>query len=304
MSVISISNLQFAYKRKHPILRQLSMEVPKGSIYGFLGANGAGKSTTIRNILGLLKPQPGAIQVLGHEVATAGSELYRKVGSLIESPSYYSHLTGEEHLRISSHYLGRNARKNIGGILEKVGLVAARHKKVGQYSTGMKQRLGLGMALIHDPELLLLDEPTNGLDPTGIREIRQIIQALQQEGKTILLSSHLLSEVERIVTHLGILRDGKMVFEGSLETLAQEGIFQPQLEVETSDAAALVAALPELKVLQQSEGRLQLAIADRSQVPALIRRLAATGIDLFACRVLTSDLEKSFLHLTEEEQRK
>jgi len=160
--MLSIDNLQYGYTKSQPILKGLSMHVPKGSIYGFLGVNGAGKSTTIRNVLGLLKPQKGEIRLFGEALSTQKPQVFSKIGALIESPSLYPQLNAQDNLRLACKYHGIS-NKGIDGILEKVGLLAHQKKRSKNYSTGMKQRLGLAMALIHNPDLLILDEPTKGL---------------------------------------------------------------------------------------------------------------------------------------------
>lgn len=218
MNPIEIKNLTFGYSTKTPILKNLNLTVVPGSIYGFLGANGAGKSTTIRNILGLLKPQGGSITLLGKQLSVKTLPILQNVGTLIESPSLYPHLTAYKNLKIACNYYNVPYSR-IDEVLDIVKLNNHKKKAVGKFSTGMKQRTGLAMALIHDPELLILDEPSSGLDPNGILEMRHIIQDLSEMGKTIMLSSHLLSEVERTVSHIGIIQDGEMKFEGSMSEL-------------------------------------------------------------------------------------
>ncbi len=299
MSIISISNLNFGYKKNQSILKELNLEVPKGSIYGFLGANGAGKSTTIRNVLGLLKPQSGKVLVFGKEIRAARPEIFRRIGSLIESPSLYPHLSADDNLAIASKYRAVD-KKKIGEVLEKVGLLENRKKKVKNYSTGMKQRLGLAIALLHDPELLLLDEPTNGLDPSGITEIRKIILRLREEGSTILLSSHLLAEVERIATHVGIIKSGKMIFEGSLDDLEALKFSQQTLALKIPDANKAQALLKDFAIVSVSPGELQVQIKQKEDIPKLIKMLVAGGIDIYEVRLLKSDLEKMFMSITNE----
>lgn len=299
MSIISISNLNFGYKKNQSILKELNLEVPTGSIYGFLGANGAGKSTTIRNILGLLKPQSGKVLVFGKEIRAERPEIFRRIGSLIESPSLYSHLSADDNLAIASKYRAVD-KKKIGEVLEKVGLLDNRKKKVKNYSTGMKQRLGLAIALLHDPALLLLDEPTNGLDPSGITEIRKIILRLREEGSTILLSSHLLAEVERIATHVGIIKSGKMIFEGSLADLEALKFSQQTLALKIPDANQAQALLKEFSIVSVNPGQLEVQIKHKEDIPKIIRILVAGAIDVYEVRLLKSDLEKMFMSITNE----
>jgi len=198
-------------------LDNISLAIPKGSIYGFLGANGAGKTTTLRLLLGLIKKQKGKITLFENDLMVNRISMLKKIGSLIEQPSLYSHLSGKENL----HVFGLAypySRKRIDEVIKTVGLTVAADKKVKAYSLGMKQRLAIAIALLHDPELLILDEPTNGLDPNGIIDVRNLIKKLNSEGKTIIISSHLLSEVEKVATHVGIIHNGKIVFEGTPQT--------------------------------------------------------------------------------------
>ena len=217
-NAISIAKLHFGFRRNEFVLKELSLEVPEKAIYGFLGANGAGKSTTIRNILGLLQADSGDIQLFGKALKSHRKEVLSRIGCLIEAPSLYKHLSGYDNLRIACKYLDLPLSR-IDEVLELVNLEAHKNKASKNYSTGMKQRLGLAIALLPDPDLLILDEPTNGLDPTGIIEIRNILKALNARGKTIFLSSHLLGEIEKIATQVGILKNGQMVFQGTIGEL-------------------------------------------------------------------------------------
>ena len=219
MPIIETRNL---CKRYGTVMRvtSLALQVPEGSIYGFLGPNGAGKSTTLKMILGLVRPTQGEIQVFGQPMNRGNRiAVLRQVGSLIESPSYYGHLTGEENLRIVQTLRGLPP-KAIREVLEIVRLEGQRGKKVCHYSLGMKQRLGIAMALLGSPKLLVLDEPTNGLDPAGIQEMRELIRTMPAAtGATVLISSHLLGEMEQMVEQVGIIDHGRMLFEGPLTEL-------------------------------------------------------------------------------------
>ena len=209
-----------------PVVDHLNLTVPEGCVYGFLGPNGAGKSTTMKMLLGLVHPTGGSVELLGHTLNEANRiALLRQTGSLIESPSGYLHLTARENLSIVAD-LKDVDRKDISRVLEIVHLTKDADRKVGQYSLGMKQRLGIAMALLGSPKLLILDEPTNGLDPAGIQEMRSLIASMPQTtGATVLISSHLLGEIEQMVDQVGILNHGKLLFEGSLQQLqkAQPG---------------------------------------------------------------------------------
>jgi ABC-2 type transport system ATP-binding protein len=297
-SIIKIQNLQFAYTKKQPVLHQLHMEVPEAAIYGFLGANGAGKSTTIRTLLGLLKPQSGRVHLFGREVRAHRLSVLKRVGALIESPSLYKHLNGYDNLAIACLYLNL-PKSRIGEVLELVNLQHAAGKKVKQYSTGMKQRLGLAVALLNDPELLILDEPVNGLDPTGMIEIRNIIQELHSRGKTIFLSSHILSEIEKIATRVGIIKDGEMVFQGTVAELEQLKASNLSIKIAVGDTARVSSVLNgKVTYTIQDEHLLELSLDDRDQLPGIIRRLVDGGVELYEVIPQRNDLEKLFINLT------
>ena len=202
-----------------PAVSGLNLRVPPQSVYGFLGPNGAGKSTTIRMILGLQRPDRGRISLFGRPLESERIELLRRIGSLVEAPSLYPHLTGGENLEVHRRLLG-GSRAAIDEALELVDLLSVSGQLVRSYSSGMKQRLGLAMALFGKPDLLVLDEPTNGLDPAGIHEVRSLIQDLpRRSGVTVFLSSHLLAEIEQVATHLAIVSQGSLKFEGTPKEL-------------------------------------------------------------------------------------
>ena len=219
MNCIEAKNIYYRFKNRQTILNDLNITVPDGSIYGFLGSNGAGKTTTIKLLLGLLKQQHGSIHIFGKPFKANRLGILRETGSLIEMPSLYAHLSCYENLALWQQ-LYRCDKSNVGRVLGLAGLSHAGNKKAGELSLGMKQRLGIAIALLHRPKLLILDEPINGLDPNGIIEIRELLLNLNEEyGTTIVISSHLLPELERIVTHLGIINNGSMVFEGAINEL-------------------------------------------------------------------------------------
>jgi len=236
-TVIETHELCFSY-RKQEVLRSINLEVPEGSVFGFLGVNGAGKSTTIRILLGLLSPQSGTVSILGKNVS-ADRELLRNVGSLIDFPSAYGHLSAYDNLKIVTTLLGLGNHR-INETLAIVGLAGLHKKKVKSFSVGMKQRLGLALALVADAPILILDEPSNGLDPFGMAELRKLIVTLSTaHGKTIFISSHLLDEVEKVSTHIAILHKGSIRFQGKKEELLRVA---PSVEESffklTSDAVA------------------------------------------------------------------
>lgn len=221
--VIETKNLRKAGSHGDRV-KDLHLAVPKGCVYGFLGPNGAGKTTTMKLLLGLIHPTEGEIKILGETVTPKNRlALNRHTGSLIESPAFYGHLTGQENMEIIAKYKG--VPKNlIPQVLQIVGIYSRKDQKVKQYSLGMKQRLGLAMALLGRPEILILDEPTNGLDPAGISEIRELIKQMPDRFQTtVFVSSHLLSEVEQIADVVGIIHKGEMIYQGPLCELEQNG---------------------------------------------------------------------------------
>ncbi len=297
--IISINQLDYGYTKDAKVLKGLDLNVPEGSIYGFLGGNGAGKSTTIRAILGLLSPQSGSIEVFGKNIQKNKQAILQKIGTLIESPSLYKHLNAREILKITCTYLDL-PKTRVDHVLKLVNLQNYSGKSTKQYSMGMKQRLGLAIALLSDPKLLILDEPTNGLDPNGIIEIRNIIRELNKNGTTILLSSHLLGEIERIATHVGILKSGKLLFEGSIKEL--ETLKQNQLSVKVvgSDNNKLYDLLKDQYEVGSLPDGLELHLSNRSQLPEVAKFIHKHQIDLYELSPVTHNLEQLFLQLTNQ----
>ena len=276
----------------------LDLDVPEGSVYGFLGPNGAGKSTTLKMILGLVRPTAGSIRVLGKSMDSKNRlAVLRQVGSLIESPSYYGHLTGEENLRIVQTLRGV-PEKNIREVLQIVRLDGQRGKKVAHYSLGMKQRLGLAAALLGFPRLLILDEPTNGLDPAGIQEMRELICSLPERfGMTVVVSSHLLSEIDQMADHVAIIREGELVFQDTLEAL--HGRSRHHLALRTTNNAVAKAILQEKSVpCQEEEGYLILPILSDEIAAQLTRFLAENRLGVVRLEERQKSLEDIFLELT------
>ncbi|MGH7642046.1 MAG: ABC transporter ATP-binding protein [Candidatus Dormibacteria bacterium] len=214
----------------------LNLEVRAGEIFGFLGPNGAGKTTTMRMALGLIRPSSGWVEIFGQDVARNGAAVLPKVGPLVETPAIYLHLSGRDNLRVFAAPLGGVPSQRLDSLLELVELRERQRDKVGTYSLGMKQRLGLAISLLHDPELLILDEPANGLDPAGIKSIRSLLRELRDSGKTVFVSSHVLGEVERLCDRVAILRQGKVIQVGRIEEFREStGPFL--VEVEDSQGA-------------------------------------------------------------------
>ncbi|HTJ12448.1 MAG TPA: ATP-binding cassette domain-containing protein [Dinghuibacter sp.] len=286
---------------KQSILTRLDLRVPPGSIFGFLGPNGAGKTTTLRLILGLLRRQEGSVFFSGKELSGHRVEVLGKVGTLIEQPSLYAHLSGRENLNIYRH-IYRATASRVEEVLSLVGLSGdAARKKAGRYSLGMKQRLAIAIALLPRPELLILDEPTNGLDPGGIVEMRELLQKLNREhGVTVLVSSHLLSEVEKLVTHVGIINQGRLVFQGTLsglQTLKATG--QGGWMIETDDARLGLGILaPHFNARVSGEKALLLNIGSREEAAAANRLLVQAGLPVYQLYQQQDNLETLFMDLT------
>ena len=283
-----------------PAVRGLSLSVPPRSVYGFLGPNGAGKSTTIRMMLGLQRPDRGSITLFGQPLASQRVSLLQRIGSLVESPSLYQHLTGREHLEVHRSLL--NLRKPaIDEALETVGLLAVGDRLVRQYSSGMKQRLGLAQALLGDPELLLLDEPTNGLDPAGIHEMRTLIRDLpNRRGVTVFLSSHLLAEVEQVATHFAIISQGQLKFEGTSGQLRTRG--DQVIAVDVSEPERAQTLLVRAGHAVAIENRRLLIAADGQCEPADINTLLVqAGFAVSHLSLQHKTLEEVFLDLTSPE---
>lgn len=242
-TVLRTSNLTKHYGERVAV-NQLNLEVRRGEIVGFLGPNGAGKTTSIRMILGLIAPTAGRVELFGRDLATERASLLPRIGALVETPALYLHLTGRENLRAVGAVLGGISHQRIDTILEGVGLQTRQKDRVRKYSLGMKQRLGVGIALLNNPDLLILDEPANGLDPAGIVEMRDLLHRLASEGKTVFLSSHLLGEVQQICSRVLFLNTGKLVADKTVEELTRgQGEYAVQLE-HAKDALALLQQQP------------------------------------------------------------
>lgn len=301
-TVLLTDNLTKRYGNTAAVDR-IRLRIEEGEVYGFLGPNGAGKTTTLKMLVGLIQPTEGTFTVFGRTFAQHRRWILSQTGALIESPSYYGHLTGRENLRIIQRLRGLPER-NVSEALRVVRLEKHQHKRVDQYSLGMKQRLGLAMALIAFPKLLILDEPTNGLDPAGIEEIRELIRSLpRQYGMTVLVSSHLLSEVEQIATSVGIIRDGRLVFQGSLDSLKAKS--DPAIAVKTTDnlAAEQLLAGQGLKPTERG-GYLTLPDMEDRQVAEVNRTLVRAGIGVIRIEERKKSLERIFLELTGKEDHR
>ena len=296
--VISTEGLSFNFGNQQ-VVRSLSLQVPEGSIYGFLGPNGAGKTTTIKLLLNLLKTDQGSIHVFNQELQSNRISILSQIGSLIEQPAIYLHLSGRENL-INRALLLQVPEKRVDEMLDLVHLTDAANKKAGKYSLGMKQRLGIALALLSDPKLLILDEPTNGLDPNGIIEVRELlIRLVTQHKKTVFVSSPLLAEVERMATHVGIIHKGEMLFQGSIKDL--EAISQPQIQVEVNDSVDAANFLKKqgLTVNEVNDEHVSIPFTSKTQMGEINTLLNRNGYTVFSIRKVNKDLEKLFLDITQ-----
>lgn len=280
------------------VVHNLDLHVPQGCVYGFIGPNGAGKSTSMKMLLGLVHPTAGSVALLGRTLTERTRlELLRQTGSLIESPSGYLHLTAQENLEIVADLKGV-PYKDIDRVLEIVHLQADRKRKVGQYSLGMKQRLGIAMALLGSPRLLILDEPTNGLDPAGIQEMRALIHDMPDAcGATVLISSHLLGEMEQMVSQVGIINHGQLLFEGPLAELQRHSRGNVVLRLLAPDRGAAVLRRYGLTPQPADSGCLLPTMED-ARLAALVQDLAAEGAGVVGVERQTKNLEEIFLSLT------
>jgi ABC-2 type transport system ATP-binding protein len=282
----------------------LDLEVPRGSVFGFLGPNGSGKTTTIRMVLGLATPTAGDIRLLGGDMPRATATVLPRVGALVEGPAFAPFLSGAANLARFDSADPTSSRRTRGErvrhALELVGLGAAAHKRAGAYSLGMKQRLGLASALLGPRELLVLDEPTNGLDPQGTREVRTLIRSLADTGTTVFLSSHLLSEVEQLCTHVAVMRSGRLVMSGTLEALRAEG--SPRVRVRTPDAEAAASALRRLGLESERASAEEVDAALRPDLPVetVTAALVNDGVRVRGIAVTGASLEERFVELTGE----
>ena len=276
----------------------LNLSVPAGGVYGFLGPNGAGKTTAIRMLLGLIRPNAGEVRLFGQRLLANRYSLMRRVGALVESPSLYPHLTGRENLEVTRRLLGA-PRELIDLALETVRLTKDANRRVREYSLGMRQRVGLALALLNKPELLILDEPTNGLDPAGIHEMRDLIQHLPREsGITVFLSSHLLSEVEQIASHIGIIHEGRLLFQGPLAELQAKQ--QPELTVGVKQLDRAIECLKRAGWTVQKRADELLTVSARSTEDAMRINslLVDQRLDVFHLALAQVSLEDIFLTLT------
>lgn len=275
----------------------VSISVTHGQVYGFLGPNGSGKTTTIGMILGLLHPTAGSVTLFGERVTPSNTKSLRRVGALVGAPSLVPYLSARQNLKLLTRLSPSLTPGRIDEILEIVGLIEAADRRAGQFSTGMKQRLGLAMSLLHYPELLILDEPTNGMDPAGMREIRNLLSGLADKGVTIFISSHLLYEVEQICDRVGVLKGGKIVAEGDVKDLLGGKAVVKVRVPSTMEAVRLLQSLPGCSEIRPN-GAYVTVSGVSSQ--AVVSHLTSNGVIPSEVTTGQSDLESIFLELTKD----
>lgn len=300
--IIETQDLNFSYAKNESLIKNLFIKVPDKSIYGFLGPNGAGKTTSIRIILGLLNAQNGNVKIFCKDFANNRKKILNRIGGLVEDAVFYSHLNAIENLKIFSAYRNIPATR-INEVLEIVKLTDAAKKQVKKYSTGMKQRLGIALALLPDPDLIILDEPTNGLDPKGMIEIRELIIYLNKEfGKTIMLSSRLLNEVEKTCNHVGIITKGEMIYQGSVDELKNRDKGKLIVEFETNNLEKSSEILKSINLdLIANSHTFRVNLKAKQDINIVIDILRKNQIEIYKINTV-NNLEELFISLTEKEK--
>ena len=296
-TIVATSELTKRFGRQVAVDR-VSLRVDQGDIYGFLGLNGAGKTTTLRMILGLIRPNAGRVSLFGREGAAGRRDGMARIGAMVENPAFYGQLSGARNLRMLGSLSGPVSKSRIDEVLRQVGLSDAANKRARDYSLGMKQRLAIALALVSDPELVILDEPTNGLDPSGIIEMRQLIQRLNvEQGVSFIISSHLLHEIEMVCNRVAILEDGELVLEESLEELKKSMHGRFALRATPAEVAQrLLQGRDGIKDLSEAdeEGVIRFRI-ESPELPGLHRELGEAGLDVFTLAEEKMSLEELFL---------
>lgn len=295
MNILETKRLSFAYKNK-AVLKGIDLMIPQGSVYGYLGKNGAGKTTTIKLLLGLLSTKEESIFFHNKEFNFNRVNILNQVGSLIESPCYYDDLNGAEHLEYLN-IIFKQDKSRIQEVLKVVGLADAYNVRVKKYSTGMKQRLGIAMAMFHNPDLLILDEPLNGLDPAGVHDIREIMMRLKNEGKTILLSSHILGEIEKTCTHVGILDKGELLYQGELTKLLSN--VSRKIEIRTNNMQLALDLLQQNSIKSDvlNNSTITAYINSDTEYNQAISLLVNGKVDVYSIDNKENDLESVYLNL-------
>ena len=296
-SIIKTLGLSYHYSKDVQTLFDIDLNVERGSIYGFLGPNGSGKTTTLSLLLGLLNNQKGDIEIFGEHLHANRINILKKIGSLVETPSLYGHLTAKENLEVYRELYGAS-KARIAEVLNIVGLEDIGKKTTKKFSLGMKQRLAIALALLPKPELLILDEPANGLDPAGIIELRELINTLNKtHGMTVMISSHLLGEVEKMVSHVGIIFKGKIIFQGPLSELHSFQQKASRVFIKTSDNEKTFRLLQEYQPEKAGEA-VSVPFENINQVAAINRKLTSHNLDVYLLHPKESDLEQLFIDLT------
>lgn len=296
--VIETNDLTKRYRHLVAVDR-LSLRVRRGEVYGFLGPNGAGKTTTLRMLLGLVRPTSGVASVLGS--SPGSSEALANIGALIEVPGFYPFLSGRDNLRVMAGH-ARVKPERVDVVLEEVGLNGRANDRFRTYSQGMKQRLGVASALLKDPDVLILDEPTTGLDPKGMAEMRGFIGGLGRRGRTVLLSSHLMSEVEQVCDRVGVIDRGVLVKEGSVDELRGDAVLLVRAEP-LEHAGRVVRGLPGVAAVATGDGALRVT-ANAAAASAIVRALVGAGVAVTELRPERASLEDVFLNLTREDEER
>lgn len=288
---------------RQQVVTDLALEVPRGACYGFIGPNGSGKTTTIRMLLGLVRPDAGSCSLLGEPMPSAAASVLPRVGALVEGPAFHPYLSGFANLlRVDAADATSDpatSRSRVGTALDRVGLGAAATKRYRAYSLGMRQRLGIAAALLQPRDLLVLDEPTNGLDPQGTREVRHLVAELAAEGTTVFVSSHLLAEVEQLCSHVGVMREGHLVAQGPLAEL--EGLRAQRFRLQTADVTAAGTVLAKLGATDPAETADGVVAGLAGLEPdRIVRELVEAGVAVSGFTVVRPTLEEAFVELTGE----
>jgi ABC-2 type transport system ATP-binding protein len=300
--VLHTQDLTKRYRRR-VIVEKLSLVVERGDIFGFLGQNGAGKSTTIRMALGLVRPTSGRIELLGYDMARQPLRARKRVGAIVDTPAFYENFSGRQNLRMLAAMSGGADRKRIEAVLDLVSLRDRADDAVRVYSHGMRQRLGIAQALLPHPELIILDEPTDGLDPQGLFEVRTLICRLRDElGLTVILSSHLLHEVEQMCNRIAIIDGGRLLYQGvTNELIGKQNTIKLRVD-RTSEAFELLSKHTGLSVSRNGDGALYLKMTDE-EIPPVVSLLIQSGFQLREVSPQRQSLEEVFLHLTDAQQK-
>jgi ABC-2 type transport system ATP-binding protein len=303
LTAISSSGLTKRFRGGQLAVDHIDLEVPEGSVYGFLGPNGSGKTTTIRMLLGLAFPTSGSATLLDVPMPDGATGVLHRVGSLVEGPAFYPFLSGRDNLArcdaADRTADPRTAPARIGQALDRVGLLSAARKRYRNYSLGMKQRLAIAASLLRPRELVILDEPTNGLDPQGTREVRALVRQIAADGTTVFVSSHLLAEVEQICTHVGVMRTGRLVFQGPLPELRRTGA--ARVIVRTADPEGAVKVLAGMGLTDTQAGADEAsAVVGDAEPERVCAELVQAGIGVRGFEVASPSLEDLFVGLTGE----